>query len=79
MFSAAKFGLSTLVALVLLLTPIGFCATAQTELGNPAHPCCPAKPLPLPDDCAQPAGMYLHGHERHACCRDGNSRCFSIC
>lgn len=56
---ATQFGLSTLVALMLLFTPIGFCADSVNSHSAPAHPCCPAKPAPLPDDCARPGCVYM--------------------
>lgn len=54
-----KFGFATLVAFVLVATPIGYCAEAAISQGVPAHPCCPAKPAPLPNDCARPGCIYM--------------------
>ena len=54
-----KFGFATLVAFVLVATPIGYCAEAAISQGAPAHPCCPATPAPLPDDCARPGCIYM--------------------
>ena len=59
MNAIAKFGIATLVAIVLLLTPICFCADVLMPPGTPAHPCCPAKPASLPDDCARPGCIYM--------------------
>lgn len=58
MTASTKFGLATLVAIVLCLTPIGYCANSALSQASAAHPCCPAKPVPLPDDCARPGCIY---------------------
>lgn len=54
-----QFVFALLVAATLLLTPVGACA-AQPDA--PTHPCCPPKPVPLPDDCARPGCIYMDTH-----------------
>lgn len=53
-----QFVFALLVAATLLWTPVGACA-AQPDA--PTHPCCPPKPVPLPESL-RPAGVYLHGY-----------------
>jgi len=49
MNTVAKFGFAVLVAVVLLLSPVGACmAPAGTATSEASHPCCPPKPAPLP-------------------------------
>lgn len=55
----AKLGLASLVAIVLFFNPIGFCADVLKDHSSAAHPCCPAKPASLPDDCARPGCIYV--------------------
>lgn len=58
MRTAIKIAFATVLAAILLASPIGACASTKT----PAHPCCPAKPAPLPDDCARPGCIYMDTH-----------------
>lgn len=60
MNTVAKFGFAVLVAVVLLLTPVGACmAPGGAATSEASHPCCPPKPAPLPDDCARPGCIYM--------------------
>ncbi|MFN0104672.1 MAG: hypothetical protein ACKV2U_21610 [Bryobacteraceae bacterium] len=62
MKSVAKIVFATLVVAVLFLSPIDACADSMKGSGNPSHPCCPANPTSLPDDCARPGCIYLDTH-----------------
>jgi hypothetical protein len=62
MRGAAKFVFAVVLAVMLFCTPIGACTSSMNMAGAPAHPCCPAKPAPLPDDCARPGCIYMDTH-----------------
>ncbi|MBL8240868.1 MAG: hypothetical protein JNM66_25835 [Bryobacterales bacterium] len=72
MLRVVQFGISGLLALMLLLTPIGYCADSSRGSAEPAHPCCPAKPAPLPDDCARPGCIYMDTSASPAAVAAGN-------
>lgn len=62
MIAKAKFGVGALIAILLLFSPAWHCADSMGAEQTPAHPCCPAKPAPMPDDCARPGCIYLDTH-----------------
>ena len=62
MIARAKFGVGALIAIILLLSPPGYCADSMGAEQTPAHPCCPAKPAPMPDGCSRPGCIYLDTH-----------------
>lgn len=52
MNAATKIGFALLVIAILLFNPS--CAwTGMVETASAAHPCCPTKSIPIPDDCAK--------------------------
>ena len=59
MKAAIKFVFVTLVAAILLLSPLGACAGTIRGTVVPGHECCPPKPASLPDDCARPLCVYM--------------------
>ena len=59
MFASAKIVFATLLLAILVFSPIDACADSIKAPGTPAHPCCPAKPPSLPDDCARPGCIYM--------------------
>lgn len=62
MSSATRIGFATLVAALFLFSPIGTCAESMKASGAPAHPCCPAEPAPLQEDCAKPGCIFMDNH-----------------
>ena len=62
MQATVKFVFVTMLALLLFCTPIGACMNTMKTAEAPSHPCCPAKPASLPDDCARPGCVYMDTH-----------------
>ena len=54
-----KIRFATLVAAVLLISPIGACSETLKGSSPPAHPCCPGKSAPVQTDCAKPGCIFM--------------------
>lgn len=62
MRTAVKIAFAAVLAVLLFCTPLGACADSLKTAGEPSHPCCPKKPVPLPEDCARPGCVYMDTH-----------------
>ena len=54
-----KVVLVALLVAALFQIPLGACASNISLSQAPSHPCCPSKPVSLPNDCARPGCIYM--------------------